>query len=92
MKLERTLKQYENGVPEVIAEGSKAQIVYCISDAKKDVLALCGMVKILADAIEGELESLEEDIRWADSSGLEGMICRRTKLQLASSKAKEILK
>lgn len=50
MKLERTLKQHANGVPEVIADGSKAQIVYCIADAKKDIATLATALRDLVHA------------------------------------------
>lgn len=55
MRLERTLQQYANGVPEIIADGSRAQIIYCIADAKKDVATLARHLERLADAAKSVL-------------------------------------
>jgi prophage maintenance system killer protein len=37
---ERTLKRWAGMVPEVVAEGSKAQIIFALRDAKKDIAEL----------------------------------------------------
>ena len=50
MKLERKLSQHAKGVPEVIAEGSKAQIIFCIADAKKDIATLATALRELVHA------------------------------------------
>ncbi len=55
MKLQRTLSQYANGVPEAIADGSRAQIIYCIADAKKDVATLARYLEDLANAAQSVL-------------------------------------
>lgn len=55
MRLQRTLQQYANGVPEVIADGSRSQVIYCISDAKKDVATLARHLEALANAAQAVL-------------------------------------
>lgn len=62
MKLERTLKQHENGVPEVIASGSVAQIVYCIADAKKDIATLASALRDLVHACNRYDEDEERSV------------------------------
>lgn len=57
MKLERTLEQHANGIPEIIADGSKAQIIYCISDAKKDIETLAKHLGILSSCVKKVLPS-----------------------------------
>lgn len=55
MKLERTLQQYENGAPSLIADGSRAQVIYFIADAKKDVATLARHLELLATAAKAVL-------------------------------------
>lgn len=55
MKLERTLRQYENGTPSLIADGSRAQVIYFIADAKKDVATLARHLELLANAAKAVL-------------------------------------
>jgi cell division septum initiation protein DivIVA len=47
MKLERSLDQWAGGKASVIAEGSKAQVMYFIEDAQKDIAALAAEISRL---------------------------------------------
>lgn len=55
IKLQRTLQQYANGVPEVIADGSRAQVIHCIADAKKDIATLARHLDLLSIAAKSVL-------------------------------------
>lgn len=48
MKLKRLKYQYENVKPEAIVEGSDAQCLYFVQDAKVDILKLIGFVERVA--------------------------------------------
>lgn len=39
-ELERSIERWHNCKPEVIVEGSKAQVLFALQDARKDILAL----------------------------------------------------
>lgn len=55
MKLERTLQQYEYGAPSLIADGSRAQVIYFITDAKRDVATLARHLELLSAAAKSVL-------------------------------------
>jgi hypothetical protein len=64
IKLERTIEQYRNGVPAVIVEGSKAQILFALEDSRTDVLRLASHVETL----EAKLERLTNLLCLADEA------------------------
>lgn len=49
--MKRTLPQWSGMVPEVVAEGSKAQIVYALADAKADIAELSAQVAELRNEL-----------------------------------------
>ncbi len=48
----RSIDQYRNGKPEVIAEGSKAQIIYALEDCRHDILVLWNFILSNKDKFE----------------------------------------
>lgn len=58
MRLERSLEQWAGGKPAVIAEGSKAQMMYFIEDAQKDIAALAREVA----SKDAEIERLQAQL------------------------------
>lgn len=52
LRLKRSIKQYQGGVPEAIAAGSTAQVVYALSDSRADVLALHAALSEAIEALE----------------------------------------
>jgi hypothetical protein len=38
--MKRSIDQYRNGVPQVIAQGSLAQVIFCLEDQRADILKL----------------------------------------------------
>lgn len=85
MKLERSIEQYRNCNPEVIAEGSKAQVLFALQDSRKDILALAAEVDRLAKErgrIGTEaLEAIEREASKATSStyAVAVIVCQRIK-------------
>lgn len=64
LKLARTRQQWQDSVPEIIAAGSKAQVLFALRDAKHDVLALVSALEIeREERLEAERES-EELRKW----------------------------
>jgi hypothetical protein len=66
MKLERTIQQWRDGVPEIIAEGSKAQVLAALRDAKHDVLALHDHLEAAAEIIRSLTELTRKAILGGD--------------------------
>jgi len=91
MKLERTLKQHTNGVPEVIADGSKAQIIYCIADAKKDIHTLSLLVGQLVSNLEDVKKWVEDEKSWSEGSDLGKWVERDELLDYVIGKARKVL-
>lgn len=60
MRLERSLEQWAGGKSAVIAEGSKAQMMYFIEDAQKDIAALAREVATK----DAEIERLSAQNEW----------------------------
>lgn len=54
----RTIDQWRNMVPEAVAEGSQAQVLYCLKDARVSILTLNAEI----DRLRSELAAAKSDI------------------------------
>jgi hypothetical protein len=62
MPLNRTLEQWEKMVPQAVCDGSPAQVLFCITDAQHDVLALAAMLREMLDTFHPK--SRADGVKW----------------------------
>lgn len=57
---ERTLDRWAAMVPEAVAEGSKAQVIFALSDAKKDIAMISGQLRLMSMTAVGAEKEADE--------------------------------
>jgi hypothetical protein len=88
MKLERSVEQWQNCVPKVIAAGSTAQVEIALRDARHDILAMAAALTKIAEATGPRPSGSWTDEQAADHYWAAFDRCReiaRAALRIASS-------